>query len=383
MNRTGRISLIVATGIAVVATVAVRQYSPADATSTTAPAASPATENAALPTLVEIGSTTCIPCKEMAPILRQLEADFAGSLRVESIDVAKTPELADPFGVSTIPTQIFLDAGGMEIFRHQGFMARRDILGKWQALGVKLRPARELSEPPAPSRIASLLATMTHAMSASPAIAIAAAALWGVLSILLSPCHMASLPLIVGYIAGQGRITTARAIAIASAFAGGTLASVVIVGLVTAWAGSILGDTGPAGSYIAAGVLLLVALHLLGAVPNPFSPHGQAAVKSKGLAAAALMGLVFGIILGPCTFAFLAPILVVTFRLASGSLAYGAVLMLAYAAGYAAVIILAGSSASLVQRYLNWGEKSRIPAVAKALCGLAMLAGALWLIFSA
>ncbi len=379
MSPAARISLIVATVIAVVTTVALRQDSPPATTSTTAPA----TGTAPMPAMVEIGSTTCIPCKEMAPILHQLAADFTGSLRVESIDVVKTPELAEPFGVSTIPTQIFLDASGMEIFRHQGFMARRDILEKWQALGVTLQPAGELAEAPAPSRIASLLASMTHAMSASPGIAIAAAALWGVLSILLSPCHMASLPLIVGFIAGQGRISAARAVAIASAFAGGTLASVVVIGLVTAWAGSILGDTGPAGSYIAAGVLLLVALHLLGAVPNPFSPHGQTAVKSKGLAAAALMGLVFGIILGPCTFAFLAPILVVAFRLASGSLAYGAVLMLAYGAGYAAVIILAGSSANLVQRYLNWGEKSRIPTVAKTLCGLAMLVGALWLIFSA
>ncbi len=375
MNRTVKISSIVATTLAVVAAVALRPAAPSAATPTTAPAG--------LPTLVEVGSTTCIPCKEMAPILKQLAADYAGSLRVESIDVAKTPELGEAFNVLIIPTQVFLNADGEELFRHEGFMPRKAILDQWQLLGVTLRPLDTATAPEPPSHIANLLATVTRAMSGKPVVALAAAALWGVLSILLSPCHMASLPLIVGFIAGQGRLSARRAVAIASAFAAGTLASVAVVGLVTALAGSMLGDIGPTGSYLAAGVLLLVALHLLGAVPNPFSPPEQVGVKRKGLAAAALMGLVFGLILGPCTFAFLAPILVVTFRLASGSVAYGAMLMLAYGVGYAAVIIMAGSSANFVQRYLNWGEKSRIPTIAKALCGLAMLAGGLWLIHTA
>ena len=380
MNHTWKAAVILATALAVVAAVALRGSNAPQPSPTTQPTDA---NGERLPALVEIGSTTCIPCKEMAPIIKQLAADYAGSLRVESIDVGKTPELAEAFNVFIIPTQVFLDADGRELFRHEGFLPSKAILDKWQVLGITLRPAANLTAAEPPSRTASLLATMTRAVSGRPVVALAAAALWGVLSILLSPCWMASLPLIVGFIAGQGRISAGRAAAVASAFAGGTLASIVVVGLVTAWAGSILGDTGPAGSYIAAGVLLLVALHLLGAVPNPFSPPGQVGVKRKGLAAAALMGLVFGLVLGPCTFAFLAPILVVTFRLASGNLAYGAMLMLAYGAGYAAVIILAGSSASLVQRYLTWGEKSRVPAVAKALCGLGMLAGGLWLIHTA
>lgn len=379
MTRTAKIALIVATTLAVVAAVVLRPDSPPAATPTTAPATVPAH----LPRLVEIGSTTCVPCREMAPILKQLAADYAGSLRVESIDVAKTPELAEAFKVQLIPTQVFLDADAKELFRNEGFLPRQAILDKWRTLGVTLQPVADLPPAEPPSRIASLLAAMTSAVSGRPVVALTAAALWGVLSVLLSPCWMASLPLIVGFIAGQGRLSAGRAVAIASAFAGGTLASVAVVGLVTSWAGSIVGNTGPAGSYVAAGVLLLVALHLLGAVPNPFSPPGQVGIKRKGLAAAALMGLVFGLILGPCTFTFLAPILVVTFRLASGSVAYGAMLMLAYGAGYAAVIILAGSSANLVQRYLTWGEKSRVPTMAKALCGLAMLAGGLWLIHTA
>ena len=94
--------------------------------------------HAARPRLLDLGATSCIPCKKMAPILEELEAEYEGRLDVEFIDVWKTPGVAKQYGVELIPTQIFFDASGKELYRHQGFLAKEDILRKWEELGVKL-----------------------------------------------------------------------------------------------------------------------------------------------------------------------------------------------------------------------------------------------------
>ncbi len=101
--------------------------------------ASPAEAKAALPRLVDLGADKCIPCKMMAPILAGLAKDYAGQLEVVFIDVWKKSEAGERYGIRVIPTQIFFDAAGQERFRHEGFMPRKDILAKWQELGVELK----------------------------------------------------------------------------------------------------------------------------------------------------------------------------------------------------------------------------------------------------
>jgi thioredoxin 1 len=95
----------------------------------------------ALPRLVDLGSDKCIPCKKMAPILEELRNEYRGALVVEFIDVWKDPEAGKPFGIRVIPTQVFIDASGVERFRHEGFMAKEAILAKWKELGVELSPS--------------------------------------------------------------------------------------------------------------------------------------------------------------------------------------------------------------------------------------------------
>lgn len=100
----------------------------------------PADNEAALPRLVDLGADKCIPCKMMAPILAELEKDYAGQLNVVFIDVWKNREEGLRYGIRVIPTQIFFDASGKELFRHEGFYAKKDILAKWAEFGVKLTP---------------------------------------------------------------------------------------------------------------------------------------------------------------------------------------------------------------------------------------------------
>jgi len=105
-------------------------------------------------------------------------------------------------------------------------------------------------------------------------------------------------------------------------------------------------------------------------------------MKRKGLLAAFLLGLIFGIALGPCTFAFMAPMLGVTFKLAASNFLYGAALLLAYGVGHCSVIVAAGTSTELVQRFLNWNEQSRGVTAVKYICGVLVILGGLWLIYS-
>jgi cytochrome c-type biogenesis protein len=228
-----------------------------------------------------------------------------------------------------------------------------------------------------------LFTNLSHAVEGAPLIALAAAVVWGILSILLSPCHLASIPLIVGFISGQGRVTAARAGGIATLFAVGILITIAAIGAITAAAGRMMGDVGRWGNYFVAVIFFVVGLHLLGVIPVPWSGSGQVNVKRKGLLAAFILGLVFGLALGPCTFAYLAPMLAVTFRLAKTAPLYGASLLLAYGVGHCSVIILAGTFTEVVQRFLNWNEQSRGVTVVKSVCGALVLLGGVWLVYTA
>ncbi len=228
-----------------------------------------------------------------------------------------------------------------------------------------------------------LFTTLSQAVSGSAAVALGGAFAWGVLSILLSPCHLASIPLIVGFIDTQGRSSTRHAFGLSTLFAAGILITIGIVGIVTAALGRMMGDVGVWGNYVVAAILLVVGLYLLGVIPLSFSGANPTTVKRKGLLAALILGLVFGVALGPCTFAYMAPMLAVTFRAAATSLLYGILLLLAYGVGHCSVIVAAGTSTELVQRYLNWTEASRGAVIVKQVCGALVIAAALYMVYLA
>jgi len=95
-------------------------------------------QTAKLPRLVDLGAGKCIPCKLMAPILVELRKEYAGRMEVVFIDVWENPDAGKPYDIDGIPTQIFYDAEGKELFRHSGFLGKDDILARWKELGVNL-----------------------------------------------------------------------------------------------------------------------------------------------------------------------------------------------------------------------------------------------------
>lgn len=214
-------------------------------------------------------------------------------------------------------------------------------------------------------------------------VALSASFAWGILSVVLSPCHLSSIPLIVGFISEQGKLTTRRAFGISLMFGLGILVTIALIGVATAAMGRIMGDVGRYGNYAVAAVFFLVGLHLLDIIPMPFSGPGGVRMKRRGLLAAFILGLVFGVALGPCTFAYMAPILAVSFKAAATNLLYGVLLLAVYGLGHSAVIVAAGTSTEAVQRYLNWNEKSHGAIILKRICGALVLLGGVYLIYTA
>lgn len=87
-------------------------------------------------TMVDIGAKECIPCKMMAPILESLEKEYEGRAAIIFIDVWKNREEGKRFGIRSIPTQIFYDKAGKEVYRHEGFLDKNSIMAKLEQLGV-------------------------------------------------------------------------------------------------------------------------------------------------------------------------------------------------------------------------------------------------------
>ena len=228
-----------------------------------------------------------------------------------------------------------------------------------------------------------LFTALSHAVEGSAGLAFGAAFVWGVLSILLSPCHLASIPLIVGFIDRQGRITTRRAFTISFLFSAGILITIGVIGAITAVAGRMMGDVGRWGNYAVAVIFFVVGLYLLDAIRLPMPGSAQPGMKRKGVLAAFLLGLIFGVALGPCTFAYLAPLLAVTFRLAATNPAHGILLLVFYGVGHCSVIVLAGTFTEVVQHYLDWNDKSKGAVILRKVCGVLVLLGGLYLIYAA
>ena len=225
----------------------------------------------------------------------------------------------------------------------------------------------------------SLFTWLNHAVEATPVVAILASLAWGVASVLLSPCHLSSVPLIVGFVSQQAPSTGRRALAIALTFSVGAFLTIVALGAVTAGLGHVLGNVGNGANYFVAAIFILLGFNLIGIYEIPWGKV-DAQTDRKGLVPALLLGLVFGLGLGPCTFAYMAPLLAASFRAAQSNVLYAGTLVLAYAVGHCAVIVAAALSASWAQRYLASRSAMRGAKVLKVASGVLLLLAGLYVL---
>lgn len=189
-------------------------------------------------------------------------------------------------------------------------------------------------------------------MSGGIGIAALGCFLWGMVSVVLSPCHMASIPLIVSYVAGQERGLHARSAAVyAVAFTVGLFITIAAVGFVCALLGRMLGDVGPWWTILVGAILIWVAADMLGVKACSLSGSLMARLRVRGLVGAFVLGLAYGVLSGSCTFGFIAPILaVITIQ---QKIATGILFIVLFGIGHCIPIAVAGSSAALVRRVLE------------------------------
>lgn len=336
-----------------------------------------------LPVLVNTGIESCPPCQRMASSLLELHRDYGHAFHTYYYDTQKEPEALTAFQTRTVPTQIFYDASGGELHRNEGFLSKAHLLDIWRDMGLDIaKPSRSqtLLER---MTLDNLLSSLTLAIQDTPISAMLAAFVWGVLSILLSPCHLVGIPLIIGYVNGQKVETASRSITLALLFGMGILLSILVIGVATAMAGRLLGDLGALPYYLVSGVFILFGLGLIGLVPmGCLIPERFlfGAIQNKGAVA---LGLILGVGLGPCTFMYMAPILGVTLALSTTDLLYGIMLFGLFAVGHCLLLVLAAMSPRLIQFLLRWNERSLSSSALKKVCGGLLILGGVYLAYTA
>lgn len=229
--------------------------------------------------------------------------------------------------------------------------------------------------------IMSWFEQLTMALYSNPAAALGAAFIWGIISILLSPCHLASIPLIVGFLDGQKDLTTRKALKLSTFFTIGILLMMALIGLITGLLGRLMGDIGSWVEPAVGVVFIIMAFFIADIIKMPtFLNHNMNKKSGKGVWAALTLGFLLGIALGPCSFAFMAPILGIVFTSAGSKFIFSLALIAAYIIGHCMVIILAGTFAGAVQSYLHWTSKSKGTKIIRIICGILIFVAGWYLV---
>ena len=200
--------------------------------------------------------------------------------------------------------------------------------------------------------LASFFLMVNQWMTAGAGIAMAGCFFWGMVSVLFSPCHLASIPLMVAYIGGQKeQPKPAQAMQYSVAFTTGLFISIAAIGMICALLGRILGDVGNYWQIVIGLILVWVSLGMFGVKGCSMSGSFLYHMKFGGFWGALGLGLAYGTLSGSCTFGFIAPILAVI--TVQKQITSGILMILLFAVGHCIPIVIAGSSTALVRRVLE------------------------------
>jgi len=189
-------------------------------------------------------------------------------------------------------------------------------------------------------------------ISGGTAVAAWGSFLWGMVSVVFSPCHLASIPLIVAYVAGQETaVNPRRAVWYAGAFTLGLFFTIAAVGILCSLLGRMLGDVGIWWQVPVGFILIWVALGMMGVQSCTMTGSLLYRLKLRGVYGAFGLGLAYGILSGSCTFGFIAPILAIA--LVQEKVIAGSVMMILFALGHCLPIVVAGSSTAMVRRLME------------------------------
>jgi cytochrome c-type biogenesis protein len=229
--------------------------------------------------------------------------------------------------------------------------------------------------------VGDALQSIGQTIQSSPALALLLV-FWGGLLTAANPCVIASIPLVVAFVSGTKETTGGRmGLLYSTGFVAGLSTTFAILGLIAARVGGMFGELGPAWKYIAAAVCILMGLALLDVLAFQFAHRLPIQPKRKGLLGAYLLGLLFGTISTPCA----APILVVLLTYVAAkhaNLAYGVLLLLAYALGHSVLILAAGTSVGLAKGLISSQKLARVSTIIRKAAGLIACAVGLYILWT-
>ena len=230
--------------------------------------------------------------------------------------------------------------------------------------------------------VASILDAVFETMYSSGAWQWGGAFLWGVASVILSPCGIAAVPLVVGYIENTDSPTRWGAFKVSCAFCVGIVLNLMLVAFVTSSLGVLLGGYERFLTVLVAVVFILMGLHLIGVIHVRFLSMGRggSGTERHDLRGAVVLGIVSGLAIGPCSIAYITPILSLAMSQASEGFMTSFSLILAYALGYSAVLVLAGTFAQLASKWLQSERGDKVLRALNIVCGVALIAVGIYLI---
>jgi len=214
-----------------------------------------------------------------------------------------------------------------------------------------------------------MLLSITAWLQASAVAALPASFLWGMVSVLLSPCHLASIPLLIAYVAGQRIIPPPRQAArFAVLFALGIFITIIMVGLVCALIGRMLGDIGSWWQALVGLLLLWVAWTLFRPPQCSATGNVLARFQIQGARGAFILGLAYGFLSGVCTFGFIAPILgIITLQ---KEMATGVAMLLLFGFGHCLPLVLCGVFSARTMELLHSHAGRTVVATMRKLAAL-------------
>lgn len=216
-------------------------------------------------------------------------------------------------------------------------------------------------------------------LTANGWIAFGAAFVWGIMSVIFSPCHLASVPLLIAYIGGAVEDKGFKNTFVYSLlFSAGLFLTIAVVGVITSIAGRMLGDIGRGFNVFIGIVIIVLGLFIAGWIPLSLPALGQMKPGKKGALGAFLLGSTYGVVSGPCTFGFIAPMLAMT--AVSDTFQRGAGLIVLFAAGHCLPIMLGGMSTSFVQNLVSSDRMNSLGNVVKKVAGIVFILIGLYLI---
>ena len=229
-----------------------------------------------------------------------------------------------------------------------------------------------------------MISSIFNAMYSSGALKYFGAFLWGIASVLLSPCGISTVPLVVGYVANSDSPSHWRAFKISCAFCLGIVMNLLLIGFITSSIGLLLGGYERFLTLVTSAVFVIMGLHMLGVIRVKFLALGAGGkgTESQTMKGAVVLGIVSGLAVGPCSIAYVSPLLSLAMSQAAGGMFAPVMLVVCYALGHSTVLVCAGTFSQIFSDFLNsdkdsltyWAVK-----IVNVLCGIALICGGVYL----